>query len=136
MANELQRPCSQFPRSHGFEPFDEPVDISKGAGQNARCSQLCDEDIGEGCGDGENSGDGGDSGDGGGGEGGEYLLQRRLLNSQAAHAAVAACLLAAPAAWPAPHSPPAPLPAGYCFCNSTWAYGHQLAPPDAPPGER
>ncbi|EFN55367.1 hypothetical protein CHLNCDRAFT_52572 [Chlorella variabilis] len=23
---------------------------------------------------------------------------------------------------------------GYCFCNSTMKYGHELAPPDAPPG--
>ncbi|KAL4428361.1 hypothetical protein ABPG75_002450 [Micractinium tetrahymenae] len=63
-----RRPCSQLPRQHGFEPFDEPLDMSKGAGNNARCAQLCDEDI------------------------------------------------------------------GYCFCNSTWAHGHQLAPPDARPG--
>lgn len=42
-----QRPCSQLPREHGFEPFDEPLDMAKGAGHNARCSQLCDEDIGE-----------------------------------------------------------------------------------------
>lgn len=42
----LQRPCSQLPRRHGFEPFGAPTDMSKGAGLNSRCAQLCDEDIG------------------------------------------------------------------------------------------
>ncbi len=42
----LQRPCSQLPRRHGFEPFGELTDMSKGAGLNSRCAQLCDEDIG------------------------------------------------------------------------------------------
>ncbi|PSC76174.1 exostosin-like glycosyltransferase [Micractinium conductrix] len=42
----MKRPCSQFNRGHGFEPFNEPPDLTKGAGTTMACADLCDEDIG------------------------------------------------------------------------------------------
>lgn len=45
----LQRPCSWDFRTHGFEPFNEPVDYSQPSASTSRCSQLCDEDVGGCC---------------------------------------------------------------------------------------
>ena len=41
----MNRPCSQFYRSHGFEPHDEPLDWHN-YGAHSRCSGYCDKDIG------------------------------------------------------------------------------------------
>ena len=41
----MQRPCSQHLRTHGFEPSNEPTDLTGGANTLA-CADYCDEDIG------------------------------------------------------------------------------------------
>jgi hypothetical protein len=41
----MRRPCSQYPRSFGFQPVDEPIDWSI-SGLYSRCSGYCDDDIG------------------------------------------------------------------------------------------
>ncbi|KAL4856586.1 DNA-directed RNA polymerase II subunit RPB2 [Chlorella vulgaris] len=40
----IKRPCSQWGRAHGFEPYIEPTDPRLG-GMTLACADLCDEDI-------------------------------------------------------------------------------------------
>lgn len=41
----MRRPCSQWYRQRGFEPYDEPINWSQG-GLTLRCAGECDDDIG------------------------------------------------------------------------------------------
>jgi hypothetical protein len=122
----MQRPCSWRVRPHGFEPFDAAPDLTQQAGLNSRCAQLCDEDIGGCCASSAalKTCPGTDS--------------KSLTRGQPQHSACCGGGEARVRGW-CVKCPGARIgaatAAGYCFCNSTWKHGHELAPPDAPPGQ-